>query len=58
MNINQLSKYIIDFEVKRNLEKWTKKIGMDNILDLIKRNREYKLTDFYVKELRKRGFKL
>jgi uncharacterized protein YuzB (UPF0349 family) len=57
-NLKEIMMEEIKERVKNNINKWFKEEGADNNLDLIKRNRNYPITQLYINELRERGFKI
>lgn len=58
VNLDEIVYQDIEERVKNNIDKWVKEIGWDNVIDLIKRNREQSCVRLYIKELQERGFKI
>ena len=57
-NLKDIIKEEVRKRVSDNLNRWFREQGGDNVLDIIQRNRQYKITQLYVDELNRRGFKI
>jgi len=57
-NIVEIVIYDLRLRIKNNINKWVKEIGMDNVIDLLKRNKNTPSYKFYKEELESRGLKL
>lgn len=57
-NLEEVIEYDIRQRVKNNINKWVLESGFDNIIDLIKRNKNQQCYKWYKEELESRGIKL
>jgi hypothetical protein len=57
-NLVEIVKQDIDTKVRANIDKWFKEVGVDNTIDLIKRNKEQACARLYFDELKRRGFNI
>lgn len=57
-NLKDIVLLDIKIKVKNNITKWANEIGMDNVIDLLKRNSNQACFKFYKEELESRGIKL
>jgi len=55
-NLKDIIIYDLRERIKNNINKWAKEMGFDNVIDLIKRNKNQKCYKFYKEELESRGF--
>jgi len=57
-NLIEVVKQDIDTRVGVNIDKWFREIGVDNTIDLIKRNKGQACARLYFDELKRRGFNI
>jgi len=55
-NLVEIVKQDIDTRVRANIDKWFREIGVDNTIDMIKRNKNQACARLYFDELKRRGF--
>jgi hypothetical protein len=55
-NLEEIVTLDIEIRVRNNIDKWFREIGVDNTIDLIKRNKGYACARLYLDELKRRGF--
>lgn len=61
LHINNLVEIIqqdLETRVRNNINKWFGEIGVDNTIDLIKRNKNQACARLYFEELKRRGFNI
>jgi len=57
-NLTDIVQQDIEIKVRKNISNWFKEIGVDNTIDLVKRNKNQPCAKLYLDELQRRGFNI